>query len=126
MAKTQKTRANNTWTESRFFSFLRSNLRRASVKWPPIHAAKKDARRAYEGPDKNRKWEYQCAICKGWFKGTDTQVDHIEPAGSLKSFEDLQGFVERLFCEKDGLQVLCKTCHKNEKTDKENESRRKK
>lgn len=33
------------------------------------------------------------------------------PAGSLQSASDLPGFVERLFCEIDGLQVLCNNCH---------------
>lgn len=48
----------------------------------------------------------------------EVQIDHIEPAGSLKGFDDLPGFVERLFCEVDGLQVLCKDgCH-NKKTHK--------
>ena len=34
-------------------------------------------------------------------------VDHINAAGSLRSSKDLPGFVERLFCEVDNLQVLC-------------------
>ena len=38
-------------------------------------------------------------------------VDHIIPAGSLRSAEDLKGFVERLFVEIDGLQCLCDDCH---------------
>lgn len=111
--------ANGTWTHARMMSFIRSNLRKASMKWPPIQAAKREARRAYVGPNKRQKWEYQCAMCQQWCKGSDTQVDHVEPAGSLKSFEDLPGFVQRLFCETDGLQVLCTKCHKGHKTDVE-------
>jgi 5-methylcytosine-specific restriction endonuclease McrA len=42
-------------------------------------------------------------------------VDHIHPAGSLNCAADLPGFVERLFCEQDNLQVLCESCH-DEKT----------
>jgi len=61
---------------------------------------------------KRHKYEYQCAECEGWFMGKETQVDHIEPAGSLKKYDDLAGFCERLFCEEDGLQVLCSDCHK--------------
>jgi 5-methylcytosine-specific restriction endonuclease McrA len=41
----------------------------------------------------------------------NVNVDHICPAGSLKSAQDLPGFVERLFCEIDNLQVLCEKCH---------------
>lgn len=115
--------ANGTWTHARMMSFLRSNLRKASIKWPPIQAAKKAARREYSGPNKRQKWEYQCNMCFGWFMGKDTQVDHITPAGSLKSFDDLPGFVSRLFCEMEGLQVLCTACHKSRKTDIERHER---
>ena len=100
------------WTRARYFSFIRSALRRASVKWPPIHEARKRARRAYKGPDKRRKWEYQCEKCGRWFDGKGTQVDHIVPAGTLRGYDDLPGFVERLFCESDRLRVLCLACHK--------------
>jgi len=41
----------------------------------------------------------------------NVNVDHICPAGSLNSAQDLPGFVERLFCEIDNLQVLCEKCH---------------
>lgn len=49
------------------------------------------------------------------FMQKQTQVDHIKECGSLRAYSDLPGFVERLFCEKDGLQIVCKPCHK-EKT----------
>ena len=71
-----------------------------------------------KGAPGRHQFEYQCAACKGWFKGADVDVDHIKPAGSLNKFEDLPGFVERLFCEADNLQVMCKDCH-SEKTAKE-------
>ena len=107
-----KTRANGTWTEAKFWSFVRSALRRAFVRWPANYAARKDARRPYCGPKKNQKWQFQCAICKTWLLGKETQLDHLTPCGSLKDYADLPGFVERLFCEKNGLRVLCKPCHK--------------
>lgn len=50
------------------------------------------------------------------------EVDHIIPAGSLKSYEDLPGFVERMFVGEDKLQVVCKSCHKA-KTNDERESK---
>jgi 5-methylcytosine-specific restriction endonuclease McrA len=76
-----------------------------------MYACKALARRHSQLSDKRVKWEYQCALCGGWFKGKETQVDHIVPCGTLKSFEDLAPFVRRLFCEADGLQVVCKPCH---------------
>jgi 5-methylcytosine-specific restriction endonuclease McrA len=69
------------------------------------------ARRAYKGPNKRQKFEYQCALCQNWFAEKNINVDHISPAGSLNSAQDLPGFVERLFCEQDNLQVLCTACH---------------
>ena len=108
----KKTRAGGQWTESRYFSFIRSNLRRAWMKYPVKWQLLQDNRRVYTGEDKRTKWEYRCEMCESWFKTKDIEVDHINSAGSLKCFDDLPGFCERLFCEIDNLQVLCKTCHK--------------
>lgn len=83
-----------------------------SLRWGPKIEAKKAARRPSQSDNKRLKWEYQCDQCKGWFRGDETEVDHIVPCGSLKSFEDLGPFAERLFCEADGFRVLCKAkCH---------------
>lgn len=100
------------WTRSRYFSFIRSCLRRAWSKYPVKYQALQDARKPYDGEDKRTKWLYQCNICKEHFKGKEVEVDHMIPAGSLKDYSDLAGFVERLFCSKKDLQVLCKPCHK--------------
>lgn len=99
------------WSKSRYFSFIRSNLRRASIKYPVRGQVLKKYRRPYEGSDKRTKWEYPCKRCGEWFKMKEIEVDHIEPAGSLKEYEDLPGFCKRLFCEEDNLRILCKACH---------------
>lgn len=119
-ARTPPYPAYEEWSTARFFGFIRSALRSAYNKWPPKYNVLNAAKRAYEGPDKRQKWEYQCAECSQWFKGKEVSVDHITPAGSLRSFDDLPGFCERLFCGTDGLQVLCTTCH-SAKTQKERE-----
>jgi 5-methylcytosine-specific restriction endonuclease McrA len=110
-----KTRNAGTMTESAFWSFIRSALRQKSRWWKPITECKMKARRAYKGPLKRQKFEYQCNTCKQWFPDKKINVDHIVGAGSLNCAADLPGFVERLFCEQDNLQVLCSDCH-NEKT----------
>ena len=70
------------------------------------------ARRAKpKGKAGKHRFEYKCKGCAKHFPQKEVKVDHIEPAGSLKTFDDLPGFVERLFCEADNLQVLCDTCH---------------
>ena len=106
-----RTRNAGTMTESMFWSMLRSALRQKSRWWKPIGECKKLAQRAYKGPNKRQKWEYECSKCKGWFKSDQVNVDHIEPAGSLNCSNDLPAFVDTLFCEQENLQVLCKTCH---------------
>lgn len=98
-------------TEAQFWCFLRSNLRLASRKWAPRKHALEAARRPNESENKRLKWEFQCAACFNWFPHKEIEVDHIVPAGSLRSFEDVAGFVERIFCEQYGLVVLCERCH---------------
>lgn len=111
--RVERTRNGGTWTEARYFSFIRSALRSAFQKWGPKHEAKKLAKRGYN--------QYECAHCGEIYGNKDTEVDHIEPAGSLKTYEDLPAFVERMFCEVEGFQVLCKACHQV----KTNEERKK-
>ena len=109
--KAVKTRNAGTMTESAFWSFIRSGLRQKSRWWKPITECKLKAKRAYKGPNKRQKFEYQCNQCKNWFPEKQINVDHIVPAGSLNCAQDLPGFVERLFCEIEHLQVLCEKCH---------------
>jgi len=113
-----KTRNAGTMTESAFWSFIRSALRQKSRWWKPISQAKAKVKRAYKGPLKRQKFEYQCAECSQWFPDKKINVDHIIPAGTLRCANDLPGFVERLFCEIDNLQCLCSDCH-NKKTQSE-------
>lgn len=116
MARVEKTRGSGTLTEAGFWGMLRSALRQKSVYWKPVAESKAAARRPNKSANKRLKWEYQCAKCKQWYPDKEVEVDHKIEAGSLRNGDDLKGFVERLFCEKDGLQVLCKAkCHK-EKT----------
>lgn len=116
--KPVKTRAGGEMTEARFFAFIRSGLRQMSRRWPPlVRHAMIAVRRKNESDNKRLKWEFQCATCKGWQPAKQVEVDHIVPCGSLKSFDDLRGFTERLFCEAEGLRVLCNVCHALRKTE---------
>jgi hypothetical protein len=118
--KVEKTRNGGQWTEARYFGFIRSSLRAAFMRWGPKSAAKTLAR---EYTDDGVR--YRCAECDDLYTNADTQVDHIKPCGSLRSYADLPGFVQRMFCEVDGFQVLCKDCHQI-KTNQEKASRKKK
>lgn len=98
------------WSDARYWQHIRSALRRSWSRYPPKYEALNKSRRPSQR--KGLKWEYQCAHCKNWFKGAEVQVDHIHPAGSLRSYEDCGIFIDRLFCTADNLQTLCKPCHK--------------
>jgi len=100
-----------TMSNAAFWSMIRSCLRQKSRWWKPIQECKQKAKTRYNGPNKRMKWQYKCDICKQHYPDKEIEVDHILPAGTLKSYSDLPGFVERLFCEIDNLRCLCKTCH---------------
>ena len=98
-------------TDKEFFVWLRSGLRRLSRRWPPIYQALASAK--YPAPPGNgrKKWLYKCNMCGELFPSKEVSVDHIIPAGSLLSYDDLPKFVGTLFCDTSNLQVLCKDCH---------------
>lgn len=115
-----RTHASLTWTKSQYFSFIRSALRRAFTRYPVKFKVLAAAARKVVG--KRHKTEYQCAACNNWFKQSEVEVDHYPVAcGSLKDYTDLPAFVENLFCEEDGLRVVCKPCHKEHTYGKEGE-----
>lgn len=115
-------------TEAAFFGKIRSMLRKEWRNSKPYRDALKRAKKPYLGPGR-RKFVIECEQCSDQYflqERIDVesakkdklknvlayQIDHKEDAGSLKSFADLSGFAERLFCSIDGLQVWCYHCHK--------------
>lgn len=111
------------WTDARKRSFIMSALRRAQ--WPVKYAAIKKAFIS-EGanPATGRKCKlHQCAECGDLFPAKDMQADHIEPVVPLTGFDSWNGVIGRLFCEVDGFQALCRSCHKV-KSKAENAERR--
>jgi hypothetical protein len=104
-----RTHAGGTMTKSAYFTFIRSALRQKWLRYPPRYQVLAACSRRVEG--KRHKVEHKCDMCNKWHKKADVEVDHIVACGSFTKFEDLGGFAERMFCEPDGLQVLCKPCH---------------
>ncbi|KKM75178.1 hypothetical protein LCGC14_1392830 [marine sediment metagenome] len=113
------------WTKARFISFIRGGLRSISMRWPPKYEVKKAARIS--------RGIYMCA---GYNRGehevvaslppkpgnkrriNNAVVDHINPViDPVLGFRSWDSFIERLFCEVDGFQVLCDDCHKNKTAD---------
>lgn len=117
-------------------SWVTSQLRRMSIRWPPRGRVLKASRRELprkikkDGtPYKKPNYEYQCNKCKGWFRSSDTVMDHIEPVvnpadTTIKTEEEFIGkFVVSLLCYEDGWQILCNPCH-DVKTENENNLRK--
>lgn len=115
----EKIRNSGNWTQARFNSFVKSMLRQGTRRWGPIQECLKDARvsRGY----------YLCNGCKEEVTATIKEdrkrvknaiVDHIhpiiDPAVGFTTWDDC---IERMFCEKENLQVLCKNCHDKKSTE---------
>lgn len=120
------------WTESRFRQFVIGALRSASNRWGPKFEVVKEAR-----------VERGVYLCAGYKKRPhrvpaslppqpgkskrlkNVYVDHIHPVvDPKKGFTTFDEFIERLFVEKDALQLLCLECH-TRKTADEKELRKK-
>ena len=111
------------WTAARKRSFIMSALRGA--RWPQKYKA---IQRAFveNGPNPRtgkRCKLHKCEECWELFPASGMQADHIEPVVPLTGFDSWDAVIERLYCEVDGYQALCKECHK-EKTKEENRVRR--
>lgn len=117
-------------TNAAFFGKLRSMLRKEWRHSKPYKDALNAAKVPYTLPGR-RKYSIKCQRCGDEYalqervhigftktgKAKDAlayQIDHKIDAGSLKCFDDLSGFAERLFCSPDDLQVFCIFCHKKE------------
>lgn len=99
------------WTEAKFWAFIRSGMRAKWSRWPAKYAVLAEAKRDYKGKNARQKYEYKCKGCKKWYPQKEVSVDHIEPVGTLRCYDDLPDFCRRLFVNTDKLQVLCKKCH---------------
>lgn len=106
------------WTQARFNSFIKSTLRAASRRWEPKYTCLKDA---YVDKRTNIDtgriaMHYRCAGCLSVSPASKVQVDHISPViDPVVGFTTWDDVINRMFCEKDNLQVLCTECH-NKKT----------
>lgn len=107
------------WTQARFWSFVRSNIRLMQRKWPPANEVWEEHRRVKpEGATGRHRFEYQCAECSGWFpkkvgKKSMIQLDHKIPCGSCRSFKEAGEFIDKMLVGVEGFQLLCTECHQS-------------
>jgi 5-methylcytosine-specific restriction endonuclease McrA len=102
------------WTPARLKAFIVSGLRACSRRYPPKFETLAEAKTEKKINRKTKRLaqHYKCNACKGDFPSTEVQVDHIIPViDPLTGFVDWNTYIERMFCEKSNLQVLCKDCH---------------
>lgn len=113
------------WTESKFQSFIKSTLRKGTTRWPPKYEVLNAAKRGKQvNVSTGRIAEhFLCACCGGLFPSKLVVVDHIHPVVPVTGFVNWDDVITRMFCGVDGLQVLCKECHKI-KTKEENAQRK--
>lgn len=102
------------WTPSRVRNFIISVLRQGTRRWPNKYECLNEAK---AGKKINKKTgrlaeHYICNQCKKPFPAKEVQVDHINPVIEPKEgFVDWNTYIERLYCGKENLQVLCSKCH---------------
>lgn len=109
------TKCDGRWTQAKFNSFIKNNLRSATRKWAPIQQCKKRAHVS--------RGLYKCDCCGQEVAPTiydedkrkrvkNIFVDHtipiIDPAVGFTTWDEC---IERMFCDSDNLQLLCKACH---------------
>lgn len=102
------------WTNARYHSFITSILRAGSRRWPPKYQTLNDSCvGAYTNVKTGRLAKhYKCNTCQQAFPAKDVQVDHVNPiVDPSTGFISWDLKIDALFCEKEGLQTLCKPCH---------------
>lgn len=102
------------WTVGRLRAFITSTIRGGFRRYPPKFETLKEAfvRKGINPSSGRMASLYRCASCLGEYSAKEVQVDHVDPVvDPVIGFVSWDVFIERLFCAKENLQVLCKGCH---------------
>lgn len=103
-------------TESAFYGWIRGILRKGWSRHPVKLEYIKQNRKRIPNPNVNGRvsevWGMTCQQCGNDFVQSQVEIDHLNPASSLRCKEDIQGFVERLlFITFDDIEAVCLDCH---------------
>ncbi|MFZ2190079.1 MAG: HNH endonuclease signature motif containing protein [Candidatus Magasanikiibacteriota bacterium] len=102
------------WSPARKKAFIVSVLRSGTQRYPPKYLTLNEAKTEKKINKKSGRLaqHFQCAECLGDFPAKDIQCDHINPVVDPKQgFVSWDVYIERLYCEKENFQILCKPCH---------------
>lgn len=116
-----------TWTVSRYNNFIRSLLRKGTTRWGPKQQAFKLASvgKKINVLTGRLAEHFTCAGCGGEFPRSVCSADHIDPVvDPERGFQTWDEYIERMYCEVEGFQILCKGCHDSGKTAEEREKRK--
>ena len=113
--KKEGTRNDKLWTEARYTSFVKGGLRSISQRWPPRYSVLNQACIGQQINTKSGRLakHYLCASCNIAYPAKEVEVNHRNPIVPVTGFDSWDGLIERLFCEKEHLEVLCKPCHRS-------------
>lgn len=85
-------------------TFIKGLLRRGTFHWKARTEAMTNAR--------VERGKYECAECHDLFGPKEVALDHTFPVVDPKvGFTTWDDYINRLFCEAEGFQVLCHPCH---------------
>ena len=99
-------------TEAAFYGWVRGQLRKGWTRHPVKNLYLQNNRYKKENVKGRMVWHLDCEQCNTPTTQTKIQIDHIHPAGSLKTTEDIGKFVERLyFVTFNTIRVVCIPCH---------------
>ncbi len=108
-----KVYCNGQWTQARFNSFIRSGLRQMTLRWAPFQTAEKAAttKRGFRRCAKCGE-EVPVTVLEGGRRVKNVHKDHrvpvVDPHVGFTNWDD---YITRLFCEADGIDILCRACH---------------
>lgn len=113
------------------YRWLKPQLRRLCRRWPPYYQVLNKARIVKYIPTKSghgqlKRVFYACVECKQEFDRKGVQIDHIHAVVDVtlgNGKPDFNELIARMFCDVDGLQILCTECH-SKKSSYEREQRK--
>lgn len=107
-------------SQSAFYTWIRGGLRLLWKRYPIKNRFKQShlvsltkSQIIQHGFHRSTKKAGKCSMCEKLFPASRLEVDHIIPAGTLKSMDDFQEFVTKLLCDETNMRLVCKNCHGN-------------